>query len=171
MLIAAGALAAVAVGVGAVLALGGGDDDDPSGGEAAASGTENPATTEAPTTAPTTTPPPPAGLFIAIDSVGLEDGRYRVDYRVTGFDPQVDGGPDSLHLHFFPNTTEHDNAGQNGTPRGEWNLTDEPQSFLTEFTPENTTGATQMCAAVADVGHNVHIREGDPTGNCADLPA
>lgn len=74
-------------------------------------------------------------------------------------------------MHFFLDTTERDDAGTNGDPPDTWNLTDEPTSFLTEFTPEGSGGATQMRAAVADVHHGVFRRGGDDTGNCVALPS
>jgi hypothetical protein len=158
VVVLSGVLVVVALAVAAILVLRGGDD--PSDADEATTAGEVTATTE---------PPTPTGPFVHIDSVQLDDDQYRVNYQVIGYVPDVET-EGSLHIHFFPNTTEHDNAGNNGTPPGEWNLTDEPQSFLTEYSPENTPGATQMCAAVADFEHNVHQRDGDPTGNCADLP-
>ncbi|HEU0172563.1 MAG TPA: Hsp70 family protein [Acidimicrobiales bacterium] len=165
VLVLSGVLAVVAMAVAAILVLRGGDDDP--GGEDAATAAET--TDSAGEATATTEPPTPTGPFVQINSVELEDGQFQVNYQVLGYVPDVET-EGSLHIHFFPNTTEHDNAGNNGTPPGEWNLTDEPQSFLTDYTPQNTPGATQMCAAVADFEHNVHQREGDPTGNCVDLP-
>ena len=153
------------------------DDEDPGGDAVATSGdadeqgtpevapdpSAGASATEASDTAE------PAGEFVTIDEVQLDGGQYRVNYQVTGYEPQVDGGPDSLHIHFFLDTTAPENAGTNGTPRGDWNLTGEPSSFLTEYTPETRGEATKMCAAVATVDHQVHQRF-TPTGNCVDLP-
>jgi actin-like ATPase involved in cell morphogenesis len=165
VVVLSGVLAAVAVAVAAILVMRGGDDDPAD--EDAATGVE---TTDDASEAPETTQPlAPTGPFVEINSIELDDGQYRVNYQVSGYVPDVET-EGSLHIHFFPNTTEHDNAGNNGSPPGDWDLTDEPQSFLTVYTPQNTPGATQICAAVADFAHNVHQREGDPTGNCVDLP-
>ncbi len=171
-----GVAAALLVGLGAYLGLRGGDD----GGEQTdtdsdtGSQTTDAPSTEAPDTTPTTPAPTtttvPPGPYVQINDVQLEGDVYRVNYQVSGYTPQVDGGPDSLHIHFFLNTTLPENAGNNGNPVGDWNLTDAPQSFVTEYGPGNKGDATQMCSAVATVNHEVH-NQGTLTGNCVDLPA
>jgi hypothetical protein len=109
----------------------------------------------------------PPGPYVAIDDVVLDGDRYRVNYAVSGYTPDVEGGPDSLHIHFFLNTTEPQNAGTNGNPPGVWYLTDELTTVVTDFGPDTRGGATQMCAVVATVDHQVF----DPdSGNCVDLP-
>ena len=160
------ALLALAVGGGAYVALSGGDDDpdvDATTGDTPVA--ESPSSTD-PTTTTTTLPP---GPFVQIDDVVVEGEQYRVNYQVIGYEPQLDGGPESLHVHLFFNTTAPENAGTNGTPPGQWDVTDEPESRLTPFGPADKGEATQMCSAVATVGHEVHLR-GTPTGNCVDLP-
>jgi hypothetical protein len=129
-------------------------DDDPAG-----------ATSEVTTPATSAEPEGPA---VRLVSVVLEGDRYRTDHEVFGYTPEVDGGPDSLHIHFFLDTTAPENAGTNGNPPGTWHLTDEPSSLLTDFGPDNKADATQMCAVVATVDHAVF----DPaSGNCVALPA
>jgi molecular chaperone DnaK len=165
-LVGGGLLVLTLIAGGAYVAFGGNDDDP-----AATAGTDPDtagATSTAPT-APSTTTSLPPGPFVQIDDVVLEGGQYRVNYRVAGYTPEVDGGPDSLHIHFFLDTTAPDNAGNNGTPPGVWVLTDEPSSYLTDFGPETRGEARQMCSAVATVDHDVHNR-GTTTGNCVDLP-
>lgn len=166
LLVALGALIAlVLVGGGAVMALG---DDSPTA-------TTTPDTTDdttgddPTTTVPQTTSTLPPGPFVQIDEVQLDGGQYRVDYQVSGFTPQRDGGADALHIHFFPDTTEPQNAGTNGNPQGDWDLTDDPSSFLTKYTPDMVAGASQMCAVVATNAHEVYM-QGTTTGNCVDLP-
>jgi molecular chaperone DnaK len=159
-----GGLLVLALIVGGAYVAFGGDDDDP----AATAGTAG-ATSTAPAAPSTTTTSLPPGPFVQIDDVVLEGDQYRVNYRVAGYTPEVDGGPDSLHIHFFLDTTAPDNAGNNGTPPGVWVLTDEPSSYLTDFGPETRGEARQMCSAVATVDHDVHNR-GTTTGNCVDLP-
>ena len=124
------------------------------------------------TTAPTTTEPPaPTGPFVQIDSVELDGGQYLVNYQVIGYVPQLDGGPDSLHVHFFPDTQPPETAGTNGPPdTSDWDVTDESASFRTKYTPAGVGEATQMCSAVANVDHSVHQPD-TRTGNCFDLPA
>jgi actin-like ATPase involved in cell morphogenesis len=169
-LILAGAVAAVVLLgiVGAVAALGGSDGDPGSGASGeATSTTADPATTEAPPATTGTTLPP--GPFVQLDAVDLVDGQYQVTYRVVGFEASTED-PDALHLHFFFDTIEPENAGTNGEPPGDWDLTGNPDTFVTKYGPEDKGSATQMCSAVATFEHEVHLR-GTTTGNCVDLPA
>jgi actin-like ATPase involved in cell morphogenesis len=173
LLAVGGVVAAALVAIVAASLLGGDDDGDPAVAADTTDGAEEATTTTAPattTTAPVTTTTLPAGPFVQISDVVLDGDLYRVNYAVTGFTPLVNGGSDSLHVHFFLDTTAPENAGTNGAPPGIWNLTDETATFLTEFGPANRGDATQMCSGVATVDHAVHQR-GTRTGNCVDLPA
>ena len=162
LVMAAAALLVLVAGVGAVAALGGPDDDPEGGG--------SPTTTEAPgTTAAPTTTTLPEGPFVQIDEVVLDGGTYRANYRVVGYEPDVED-PEALHVHFFLDTTAPENAGENGEPQGVWELTDETATYLTQFGPGNKGDATRLCSAVATFDHDVHLR-GTPTGNCVALPA
>jgi actin-like ATPase involved in cell morphogenesis len=166
-LVAGGLLALALAGGGAYLALSGGDDGQTATATPGDAGeTAESTTTSAPTTSATTLPP---GPFVQIDDVVLDGENYRVEYQVFGYEPQVDGGPESLHVHFFLDTTAPENAGINGPDPGDWDLTDQP-SFVTKYGPDNRGEATQMCSAVATVEHAVHTPE-VLTGNCVDLPA
>jgi actin-like ATPase involved in cell morphogenesis len=175
-MVAAGVVVVALLGVGAYLGLsggdGGGDDDTTTDGGGEVEETNEPDVTDPPeSTAPTTTATTlPDTPYVQINDVVLEGEQYRVNYQISGFEALVDGGPDSLHIHFFLDTTAPENAGNNGNPVGDWNLTDEPQSFLTDYGPGNRGAAGQMCAAVATVTHDVHL-QGTTTGNCVDLPA
>jgi len=167
-LVIAGVAAAVVIlgMVGAVAALGGSDDPESGAGGDVPSTTADPGTTETPTTTPTTLP---AGPFVQLDAVDVVDARYQVTYRVVGFEADTED-PDALHLHFFFDTTDPSNAGTNGTPPGDWDLTGNADTFVTKFGPEDRGNAQQMCSAVATFEHEVHLR-GTTTGNCVDLPA
>jgi molecular chaperone DnaK len=171
-----GAVAAVLVIggiVAAILATRGSDQD-----RAAQTNTTTVATATPPTSAPAAVDPTQPAVTVPttaaattprvnLREVVLERGRYRVNYTVTGYTPKVDGGPDSLHIHFFLDTTSPENAGTNGNPPGTWELTDEPTTLLTQFGPSNRGQARQMCAVVATVDHGVF----DPkSGNCLPLP-
>ena len=172
LVVAAAGLVAVAVlAGGALMALSG--DDDPGGDPVAAEGAsdETPGSTTGaePDTMPSTTEPPPPGPFVQIHDVELVDGQYRVNYQVTGYTPELDAGPEALHVHFFPDTQPPETAGTNGDESDDWDLTAESASFTTKYTPEMVAGATQMCSGVATHDHAVHMPE-VRTGNCADLP-
>jgi hypothetical protein len=173
-LVAGGLVVAALLAGGAYLGLsggGGGDDEtttDDAGGEVDETPETTPETTAPPEPTTTTAPLPPE--YVQINEVVLEGGRYRVNYEVLGYTPEI-GDPGTLHVHFFPDTQPAATAGTNGTEGvDDWNVTDEASTFLTDYTPDNTPGATQMCAAVADHAHAVHTPE-VRTGNCADLPA
>jgi hypothetical protein len=159
--------------VGYVLTLGGDDDD---GGDVAA-GSDTTAAQSQTTAAPseTTSPPEttesteaaPDGPFVTIDSVDLEGDNYRVNFTVSGFTPSREVGGN--HTHFFLDSTPASAAGANGTPEvGDWDLTYDTGSYLTKYGP--SYGAGQMCALVADSGHNIAYPD-QTTGNCVDLPS
>jgi hypothetical protein len=170
LLVALGVLVAVVLlGGGAALALNG--DDDPNDA-ATGEGTDTTLEAENPTTTPVpeqTTTSLPDGPFVQIDEVVLDGGRYRVNYRVQDYTPEI-GGPDTLHVHFFPDTQDPSTAGTNGTDGvDDWDVSEEASSFLTKYTPETLAGASQMCSAVATHEHAVYEPE-QLTGDCADLP-
>jgi molecular chaperone DnaK len=163
VLVGAGVVAVVGLVALALLVLSG--DDDP-----AATAGPGESTTTVPTT-PTTAPPTtqaPEGPFVRIDDVVLDGGRYRVTYQVLNYQPDVDD-PDALHIHFFLDTTAPEDAGFNGDPVGDWDLTDEPNSFTTKYGPGDRGDAGQMCSAVATHAHDV-FEPATPTGNCVALP-
>jgi hypothetical protein len=149
----------------AATTLGGGDDNPPDG---AAAETTASVTQE---TAPETTPATqvPDGPFVNLQSVDLDDDdHYVITDTVTGYTPDVED-PEALHIHFFLNTTEPEDAGTNGDLRvcGSSPTLD---VYTTAYGPEGKGDATQMCSAVATFDHEVFHR-GTTTGNCVDLPA
>jgi hypothetical protein len=165
LLVGAGLVALAVVGVAAVLALGGDDPEEDAGGDTTAPAGET--TTTAPTTTTTTVPPGPS---VNIQNVALDrDHKYQITYAVTGYTPDIED-PDALHIHFFLNTTDPEDAGTNGDPPGVWELTDVLNTYTTDYGPETKGAATQMCSAVATHDHAVY-EQGTLTGNCVDLPA
>jgi molecular chaperone DnaK len=171
LLIGAGLASIAAIAVIAAMALGGGDDDpevSTDTTEATSDDTEAPEATDPPETAPPTEAPAadPEGPFVRIDAVLLDGDRYRTEHTALGFTPEY-GGPDSLHIHFFLDSTEPADAGTNGNPPGDWEVSDEPTSLRTQYGPDNRGDAAQLCAVVATVDHEVL----DPdSGTCVDLP-
>ncbi len=100
----------------------------------------------------------------------LDGGTYRVNYRVVGYEPDIED-PEALHVHFFLDTTAPENAGENGQPPGVWELTDETATVPHRSSAPGTRARRRsLCSAVATFGHDVHLR-GTPTGNCVALPA
>ncbi len=169
-----GGVAAVVILIVGAFVLLGGDDDAPA--EVSQQGSTTLATTDDSTgsteataapTSDTTAPPAPTGPFVTLADASVEGSQFRLGYSVANFTPDINGGPDSLHLHFFLNTTEPANAGNNGNPPGVWEITDDPTSFLMTVGPADVGAATQICGVVATVDHNVF----DPdSGTCVDLP-
>jgi len=166
LLVGVGLAVLALVGVVAALTLGG-DDNPPEGAADTTASTQATTTTTAPTTSTTEAH---EGPFVDIQNVSLtRDGNYEISYAVSGYTPNVDD-PQALHIHFFLNTTDPANAGINGDPPGVWELTDELNTYTTQYGPENKGTATQMCSAVAEHDHSV-FEQGTLTGNCVDLPS
>jgi actin-like ATPase involved in cell morphogenesis len=169
ILIGVGAVVLLIAALAFVLTLGGDDDPETTAGGDTTAGT---AATTTPTTAPqqtTSTTAPATDPFVQLDSVGLQGDKYLVNFTVAGFTPSMDAG--SYHSHFYLDDIEADNAGANGNPVGDWDLTAETGSYLTKYGPADLSSrdAEQMCSLVADSGHNVAF-PGTTTGNCVPLP-
>jgi serine/threonine protein kinase len=111
-----------------------------------------------PTLVPTNTPT--AGPFARITRITLNGDQYEVYYETSGFSPNLPG----THIHFFFNTVAPENAGLPGG--GPWKIYAGPAPFTDYRTGERPSGATQMCALVANPDHSVILR----TGNCLNLP-
>lgn len=170
ILLGVAAVVAVIAAVAFVLTLGGEDDPDATatGGETPADSTTAPPSSD-PVEETTTTEAAPATPFVQIDSVEIEGGQYLVSFTVTGFEPSADQG--SYHSHFYLDDVEAANAGANGNPPGDWDLTYDTGSYLTKYGPATLSErpAEQMCSLVADSAHNVAFPD-DTTGNCVPLP-
>lgn len=115
------------------------------------------------TTAPTVAPSPTtaAGPFVRIDSIGVSGSNYVVNYTPIGYTPQLPG----THIHFFWNTIPPQNAGAGPTAET-WFLYGGPNPFTGYTVGERPSGATQMCALVANPDHTIQLN----TGNCYPLP-
>ena len=190
-LFAAIAATLVAAGVGAFVAFGGGS------GSASGAGPQPSTTTPTlvTTVAPATSSPPSttghaghtgheqtcgsdSGLCAFITDIAVEDDHYLVNYKTVGFQPLVPGvDPDATdddhHVHFFFNSTEPENAGENGHPPGTWFLWGLKQGggrlVFDGYKLADAAGADQMCVAVATSHHDVSA-DAAHTGNCVDLP-
>lgn len=119
--------------------------------------------TEAP---PTNTATPeltatPSTPYVVITSITLENNLYVVNYEVANF------GEQNLHVHMFFDTVPPEQAGSPGS--GPWKLTygKYGPSPFTQYGPaDKPTGATQICALVANSNHSIILN----TGNCVTLP-
>lgn len=106
-----------------------------------------------------------------IDSISIESGHYSVQFRTTGFDPNINGGPQGHHVHFFFDSVQPPiNAGTSGPngQAGDWKIYDKPNPFTGYLVSDlaKHPGAKKMCILVADAQHAVELN----TGNCVDLP-
>jgi molecular chaperone DnaK len=162
-------LVALVVVAGLVLALTGGGDDGPA--ETATTDADGVTTSVAPE-ATSAGPPEVAvgasGRGVRIDSIDIDDARYRVGYRTAGFEPLIADDPDEHHLHLFFDTVEPELAGTNtGRPDvGPWVLWDDPAVFDQYGPADRPEGADQICAMVADYLHRVEL----DTLSCWALP-
>jgi hypothetical protein len=103
---------------------------------------------------------------VQLQSAAIEGGQLRVQYQVFEIEPSFT----NLHVHLFLDTTERDNAGENGDPVGNYFATEEPVSAVADFTPDEIAAASQVCAAVAEHEHGIIQQGEEPTGNCIPLP-
>jgi hypothetical protein len=127
-----------------------------------------PTATIEPTASPTETTVPPTPTpdtpYVVITDINLDNNYYYVvDYEVHNY---PEGSP-GMHVHMFFDTVPPDQAGSPGS--GPWKLTwgqygDPP--FMQYGESDKPSGATQMCALVANPNHSVQPN----SGNCVDLP-
>ena len=163
------AVAAVAVALiaGVVVATSGGGGSN--GNTSAGSGGSAASTGASATTLPAVAVGP-SGRGSRIDGIAIEDGHYVVQFRTEGFDPDINGGPQAHHVHFFfDSVTPPINAGTSGpNQNGDWKIYDKPNPFTGYLVSDlaKHAGAKKMCILVADAQHAVEL----DTGNCVALP-
>jgi hypothetical protein len=101
-----------------------------------------------------------------INNITLQYDLYAVDFETFGFEPRFG----DMHVHFFFNTVNPEDAGIPGS--GPWQVypASQDQPGTSPFTMlgvnDRPDGATQMCILVANPDHSVQLN----TGNCFDLP-
>lgn len=108
----------------------------------------------------TPSPSPPPEPFVLIEGVSLSGNTYVVAYETFGYTEVLPG----MHVHFFFNTVPVSEAGVPGS--GPWYLWGGPRPFNGYTVSDKPSGATQMCALVANADHSIQPN----TGNCIDLP-
>ena len=121
-----------------------------------------------PTAIPTETTIPPTPTpdkpYVVITGITLDNNYYYVvDYEVHNYPSDSP----RMHVHMFFNTVPPDQAGAPGS--GPWKLTWGPYGdppFKQYGESDKPSGATQMCALVANPDHSVQAN----SGNCIDLP-
>jgi len=161
LLVAAVVVLVAVIGAVVVLTRGG-------GGDKAASTTSS--SSLATTTTLAVIPTGASGRGSIIDSITIDGDHYSVQFRTTGFDPDLNGGPQAHHVHFFFDSVPQELAGTND-PRntGDWILYDKPNPFTKYKLSDLAThkGATKMCILVANNLHQIELG----TGNCVALPS
>ena len=168
MIPAAAAAVVAVIGVVVVLTSGGGSNKaNTSTGTTTTTGSSS---TGATSTTLLAIPTGASGRGSVIDSITIADGRYVVQFRTAGFDPNINGGAQGHHVHFFFNSVDPPiDAGTSGPNQtGDWKIYDKPNPFTGYLVSDLAThaGATKMCILVADAQHAVEL----DTGNCVDLP-
>lgn len=102
----------------------------------------------------------PPGKFVRINSITPENNLYVVAYETFEYLERLPGE----HIHFFFNTIPPEQAGLPAANR--WYLYGGPRPFKGYTTADRPSGATEMCALVANPDHTV-IQN---TGTCYPLP-
>jgi len=109
-------------------------------------------------------PPDPAssGLkMVEITSINVDSqDKYVVEYSVSGFDQNLPG----THIHFFFDTVKPEEVGMSGG--GNRLMYGGPSPFTGYGTADKPTGATRLCALIAQPDHTVLL----DSGNCFPLP-
>ena len=116
--------------------------------------------TSPPYLTPTETLPP--GPYARITNIAVDQNRYVVDYETFEFTEKISNN--TLHVHFFYDTVQPEQAGVPGS--GPWILYGGPRPFSGYTLSSRPEGATQMCILVANPDHSVQAN----TGNCMILP-
>jgi hypothetical protein len=101
-----------------------------------------------------------ANLFVEIQGITIDQGRYVVQYVTKGFTEQIPG----THMHFFFDTVPFDQVGADGS--GSRLMHGGPTPFAGYQVSDRPQGATKMCVLVANPDHSVI----PDSGNCFDLP-
>ena len=123
--------------------------------------TLRPSATPEPSPIPATPTPTYPPLYVRINEINLtSSNQYEVAYETFGFTEVLPG----QHIHFFFDTVLPDNAGMPGS--GPWKLYGGPRPFIEYSVYQKPSGATQMCALVANANHSIILE----SGNCVDLP-
>ena len=153
-------------GLAAALLLGGDD-----GGGTEASSTTEPGGQTTTTGGGTPSCDVPQGRCVFIDSIELDGDRYVVEYTTVGYEPDIDGGSDAHHIHFFFDTIPLAQAGTPGNSSNWalWDLDSQGRKRFDGFaTGDRPSGAGELCAVVATDGHAV---DDGAVESCKPLPS
>jgi hypothetical protein len=168
---AAAAVLAVIAGVVVATSGGGGGSNDAATQSSTSSSASTGSTSSNTETTLAAIPTGASGRGSIIDGITIQGGRYVVQFRTEGFDPDINGGPNGHHVHFFfDSVTPPINAGTSGPNQsGDWKIYDKPNPFTGYLVSDlaQHAGAKKMCVLVADAQHAVEL----DTGNCVALPS
>lgn len=124
--------------------------------------TQTPTITPTPSPEYTATPTVPAGIpYVRINNITIDGDHYVVEYETFEYTESLPGAP---HVHFFFDTVPPEQAGSPGS--GPWILYGGPRPFTEYKLSARPSGATMMCALVANANHTVQAN----SGNCFPLP-
>jgi hypothetical protein len=100
-------------------------------------------------------------LYVKINEIKLNlSNQYEVAYETFGYTEVLPG----MHIHFFFDTVEPEDAGMPGS--GPWKLYGGPRPFTEYSIYQRPADANQMCTLVANANHSIIFE----SGNCVDLP-
>ena len=126
-----------------------------------------PPPTAAATTQPVRRCTAATGRCVFITGMTRNSNEIAVTYETVGYEPDINGGPESRHIHFYFNTVPVDQAGLPAT--GPWVVydVDDNGEYVYRFPDsEIPDGATELCASAANVNHGLD----DHLQDCATLP-
>jgi hypothetical protein len=104
---------------------------------------------------------------VFIDEITREGDVFVTRYSTVGYVPDMQGGSDSRHVHFYFDTLPVDQAGIPAPPNWVAYDTDEDGNLIYRFEASTVpSGATKLCASVANVNHGLD----DHLQHCVALP-
>ncbi len=107
------------------------------------------------------------GRCAFIDEITRDGDTFTARYTTTGYDPKLNGGPESRHVHFYFDTLPVTQAGIPAPTNWVAYDTDRNGELLYEFSASDVpAGATKLCASVANVNHGLD----DHLQDCMALP-
>ena len=133
------------------------------------------------TTAGANNPPPPTaaattlprctagtGRCVFITGITRQEDTVVVTYATVGYDPVLEGGEHSHHVHFYFDTLPIDQAGIPAPANWVAYGTDVEGNLIYRFPAADIpSGARELCASVANVNHGLD----DHLQDCVPLPS
>ena len=110
------------------------------------------------------------GRCAFITDIARDGDNVVVHYETVGYEPHQNAGPDSHHVHFYFDTVPVSQAGIPADSHNwvAWGLEDGGGDYVYTFPASDIpAGASQLCASVANVNHGLD----DFNFQCVRLPS